>query len=74
MDKLRDLVVKEQFLNVLPSGVHMWVNERKPKTSAEAVALADDYLQATKQSKKPLIQVTEEPVAKTSPNATSAAT
>ena len=35
-------------MNILPAGVRVWVNERKPKTSAEAAALADDYLQARK--------------------------
>ena len=28
----------------------MWVMERKPKTSAEAAKLADDYLSARKQN------------------------
>ena len=39
-------MVTEQLLNTLPSEVRIWVGERKPKTSKEAAALADDHLQA----------------------------
>ena len=48
VEQLLDMIVKEQIMNILPAGVRVWVNERKPKTSAEAAALADDYLQARK--------------------------
>ena len=40
----------EQLLNALPEEVRIWVKERKPKTSAEAGQLADDYAQARRQS------------------------
>ena len=44
--EIRDLMVKEQLLTTLPEDVRMWVREKKPKSSAEAGGLAEDYLQA----------------------------
>ena len=43
-----DAIVTEQFVNVLPEDVKVWVKERKPKTSEEAGRLAEDYRQARK--------------------------
>ena len=43
-----DAVVKEQFVEVLPDEVRVWVKERKPRTSEEAGKLAEDYRQARK--------------------------
>jgi hypothetical protein len=45
-------MVREQLLNMLPEDVWLWVYERKPKTSAEAGALAEDYMQAREHSIK----------------------
>ena len=39
-------MVKEQLLSVLPKDVQLWVRERRPKNSAEAGQLAEDYMQA----------------------------
>ncbi|XP_064398193.1 uncharacterized protein LOC135344837 [Halichondria panicea] len=50
VDKLRDAVVLEQFLNSLPAEVRVWVQEHKPKTSEAAAQLADNYLQARQDS------------------------
>ena len=52
VQELRDLIVKEQLLNSLPSDIRVWVSERKPKTSREAGQLADDYLQARRRSQE----------------------
>ena len=41
-------LVKEQFTEVLPEEVKVWVKERKPRTSEEAGRLAEDYRQARK--------------------------
>jgi len=41
-------LVKEQFVEVLPEEVKVWVKERKPNTSEEAGQLAEDYRQARK--------------------------
>ena len=43
---VREKIVIEQLLNTMPGDLKIWVAERKPATSAEAGALADDYLQA----------------------------
>ena len=43
-----DAVVKEQFVEVLPDKVRVWVKEQKPRTSEEAGKLAEDYRQARK--------------------------
>ena len=43
-----DTVVKEQFMEVLPDDVRIWVKERKPQSSEEAGKLAEDYRQARK--------------------------
>ena len=36
-----DAVVKEQFVEVLPEEVEVWVKERKPRTTQEAGRLAE---------------------------------
>jgi len=41
IEELRDLVVLEQ--NTLPEDGHIFVKERKPKTSMQAGRLAGDY-------------------------------
>ena len=43
-----DTLVMEQFVEVLPDDVRVWVKERKPRTSQEAGRLAEDYRQARK--------------------------
>ena len=43
-----DVIVKEQFIEVLPEEVRVWVKERKPSTIQEAGRLAEDYRQARK--------------------------
>ena len=43
-----DAVVMEQFVDVLPDDVRVWVKERKPRSSEEAGRLAEDYRQARK--------------------------
>ena len=43
-----DALVKEQFVEVLPENVKVWVKERKPGTNQEAGRLAEDYQQARK--------------------------
>ena len=43
-----DAVVKEQFVEVLPEEVKVWVKEWKPKPTQEAGRLAEEYQQARK--------------------------
>ena len=40
----------EQLINTLPDDVRVFVKERKPKSSAEAGRLADDYIIARKEN------------------------
>ena len=42
------MVVTEQFVDVLPDNIRVWVKERKPRSSEEAGRLAKDYRQARK--------------------------
>lgn len=44
-DVLERLVVK-QLTNTMPTEIHVWVAERKPRTGAEAGWLVEHYLQA----------------------------
>ena len=48
IEELRDLVVLEQLLNMLPEDARIFVKEREPRTSMEAGRLADDYIVARK--------------------------
>ena len=48
IEEPRDLVVLEQLLNTLPEDAFISVKEWKPKTSAEAGRLANDYIAARK--------------------------
>ena len=43
-----DVIVKEQFIEVLPEEVRVWMKERKPRITQEAGRLAKDYRQARK--------------------------
>src|SRR6218665_4021786 len=43
VDRMREVVKLEQFVNCLPLELHRWVVERKPKTVADAARLADEY-------------------------------
>ena len=48
MEAIQDQVILEQFLNILPKNMCIFIKERKPKSSVEASILADDFVQARK--------------------------
>ena len=43
MQEVLEMVGTEQLLNAMGDDVRVWVNERKPKTCAEAGELADTW-------------------------------
>ncbi|XP_014896674.1 uncharacterized protein LOC106952820 [Poecilia latipinna] len=43
-ESLRDLMVLEQFKNIIPDRVAICINEQKVKTAAKAAVLADEYV------------------------------
>ena len=49
-EEVRDKIVLEHFLSMQPEEICIFVRERKPSTSEEAGRLADDFLQARKES------------------------
>ena len=51
IEEIKDKQILEQLLETLPPAVKMFIKERKPATSQEAVLLADDYVTALKESK-----------------------
>ena len=53
VQEVRDLIVKEQLLNALPTDLRIFVSERKPSTSREAGQLADDHIQAWRRLPEP---------------------
>ena len=43
MEKLRQLILAEEFLNCVPEEVRVHLSERKTNVSYEMAALADEY-------------------------------
>ncbi len=49
-DRLCDLMVLEQFKNIIPERIATYINEQKVKTAAEAAVLADEFVLIHKNS------------------------
>nr|XP_055071458.1 uncharacterized protein LOC129451930 [Misgurnus anguillicaudatus] len=43
-ESLRDLIILEQFKNIVPDYIATYINEKKPNDAVEAAVLADDYI------------------------------
>ncbi|XP_071941174.1 uncharacterized protein [Antedon mediterranea] len=47
-DDLAETVILEQLIDIMPTGVQIWVQEHKPDSGLNAAELADNYFQARK--------------------------
>ena len=43
LERIREVVKLEQFMNSLHHGLHSWLIDRAPKTLTEAAKMADEY-------------------------------
>ena len=51
-EEIRDKIILEQFLNILPEEVRIFVKERKPESAGKAGKLVDDFVQTRKPEEK----------------------
>ncbi|XP_034267966.1 zinc finger protein with KRAB and SCAN domains 1-like isoform X2 [Pantherophis guttatus] len=62
-EQILELLLLEQFLNILPREMQNWVKERTPDTCLEAVGLAEEFLRRLQTAEKGEEQEPEEPKA-----------
>jgi len=48
---LEELMITDQFIHGVPEELGIWLRERKPKSTQEAMGMADDYTLARKGNK-----------------------
>lgn len=52
-ERILELVILEQFFNVLPKEMQSWVRNQCPETCGQAVSMAEDFLRLLQTSKGP---------------------
>ncbi|XP_054848829.1 zinc finger protein with KRAB and SCAN domains 1-like [Eublepharis macularius] len=57
-EQILELLILEQFLNILPEKIQTWVWECHPETCAQAVALVEEFTFRQQEAKKSDLQVT----------------
>uniref|UniRef100_A0A8C5RMD1 Uncharacterized protein n=1 Tax=Laticauda laticaudata TaxID=8630 RepID=A0A8C5RMD1_LATLA len=62
-EQILELVVLEQFLNILPPQIQSWLREVEPENCTQAVALAEDFLLGQQEE-----EAWKEPVAEEAPS------
>uniref|UniRef100_A0A803JGK2 SCAN box domain-containing protein n=1 Tax=Xenopus tropicalis TaxID=8364 RepID=A0A803JGK2_XENTR len=62
-EQILEMIALEQFIEILPDKVKLWVQEHRPETSTKAISLAEDFLLARREAEqritvrnKPLLQ------------------
>lgn len=58
-EQIVELLILEQFLNILPQEIQSQVRERSPETCAQAVALAEGFILRRQEGEQPEEQVRE---------------
>uniref|UniRef100_A0A803JM63 SCAN box domain-containing protein n=1 Tax=Xenopus tropicalis TaxID=8364 RepID=A0A803JM63_XENTR len=43
-EQILEMIALEQFIEILPDKVKLWVQEHRPETSTKAISLAEDFL------------------------------
>uniref|UniRef100_A0A803JDT9 SCAN box domain-containing protein n=1 Tax=Xenopus tropicalis TaxID=8364 RepID=A0A803JDT9_XENTR len=42
-EQILEMIALEQFIEILPDKVKLWVQEHRPETSTKAISLAEDF-------------------------------
>uniref|UniRef100_A0A803JM94 SCAN box domain-containing protein n=1 Tax=Xenopus tropicalis TaxID=8364 RepID=A0A803JM94_XENTR len=49
-EQILEMIALEQFIEILPDKVKLWVQEHRPETSTKAISLAEDFLLARREA------------------------
>uniref|UniRef100_A0A803JI35 SCAN box domain-containing protein n=1 Tax=Xenopus tropicalis TaxID=8364 RepID=A0A803JI35_XENTR len=51
-EQILEMIALEQFIEILPDKVKLWVQEHRPETSTKAISLAEDFLLARREAEQ----------------------